>query len=123
MLPAVESTPHSNAMIYNSTYEGAELITKFMDADSDDTEARRNLAKVQTGQKFRCDQQATSFFRPVHGQRLLKLSVGRRRLPSLSGSLVGENQSKAKTGISMAIRHLQLQHRRLPKKVGKERTA
>ena len=52
MIPAVESTPHANVMIYHSTYEGAELITKFMDVDSDDTEARRSLAKVQTGQEI-----------------------------------------------------------------------
>ena len=37
MVPAMESTPHTNVMIYNSTYEGPELITKFMDAGSDDT--------------------------------------------------------------------------------------
>ena len=49
MTPAVESNPHSNLMIYNSTFDGAELITKFADADSEDTEARRSLAKVQTG--------------------------------------------------------------------------
>ena len=58
----MESTPHANVMIYISTYEGAELITKFMDADSDDTEARRNLVKVQT-KRLHYDQQVTSFFR------------------------------------------------------------
>ena len=41
MIPAVESTPHANVMIYDSTYEGAELISKFMDADSEDTEAQK----------------------------------------------------------------------------------
>ena len=52
MEPAVESTPHANAHIHSSTYEGAELITKFMDDESEDAMARRNLAKEQTGVKI-----------------------------------------------------------------------
>ena len=52
MMPAVVSTPHASVMTYNSTSEGAELITKFVDDDSEDTEARRNLAKVQTGERI-----------------------------------------------------------------------
>ena len=38
MAPAVESTPHANAMIFNSTYEGATPITDFLDDNSMDTE-------------------------------------------------------------------------------------
>ena len=38
---AVESAPHTNVMIYNSTYEGAELIADFMDDEFVDTEASR----------------------------------------------------------------------------------
>ena len=34
MAPAVESTPHANAMIFNSTCEGAALIADFMDDNS-----------------------------------------------------------------------------------------
>ena len=30
MEPAVESTPHTNAMIFNSTYEGAKPIVEFI---------------------------------------------------------------------------------------------
>ena len=45
----MESTPHADAQAYNSTYEGASLIPKSADDDSDDTKSRRNLAKEQTG--------------------------------------------------------------------------
>ena len=54
MDPAVESTPHASAMIFNSTYEGATPIAAFMDDDSMDTEARRSLAKEQTGEETPC---------------------------------------------------------------------
>ena len=52
MDPAVESAPRANTKIYNSTCEGAELMPKFMDDDSEDTRARRNLAKEQTGMEI-----------------------------------------------------------------------
>ena len=48
--PAAESTLHTNVMICNSTYEGAELMSEFLDDDSMDTEARRSLVKEQTGE-------------------------------------------------------------------------
>ena len=47
--PTVESMPHANTQAYNSTYEGADLLSKLMDDDSEDTRARRHLAKEQTG--------------------------------------------------------------------------
>ena len=49
MCPAVMSTPHANTQIFGSMHEGAELIPKFMDTESEDIQFRRNLAKEQTG--------------------------------------------------------------------------
>ena len=42
--PAPESTPHENAMIYSSTYEGAQQIIQFAPVDSVDTVSRQTLA-------------------------------------------------------------------------------
>ena len=47
-----KSTPRANTQIYSNTCEGSELIAKFMDDDSEDTMARRTLAKEQTGMKI-----------------------------------------------------------------------
>ena len=41
----MESTPHANTQVYNSTYEGAGLIQRFEEDDPDDTGARRALAR------------------------------------------------------------------------------
>ena len=50
MAPAVESTPHANAMIFKNAHEGATPITDFMDDNSMDTEARGG--KGQTGEEI-----------------------------------------------------------------------
>ena len=47
--PAAESAPHANVKIYNSTYEGAELISEFMDDQSIDK--ARSLAREQRGEE------------------------------------------------------------------------
>ena len=52
MDPAGESTSRANTQIFNSTHEGAELIPKFMDDDSEDTRARRKMAREQTGMEM-----------------------------------------------------------------------
>ena len=106
MEPAAESTPHANTQVHNSTYEGADLISQFMDDDSEDMRARRTLAKEQT---------ALSVHQLTHGQtRQLSQLPGRMPLPLLRGNCTGGDQGKAKAGISMEIRLLQLLLRRQP---------
>ena len=48
MESTMESTPHSNTQAYNSTYEGAGLIQRFLEGNPDDIKARRTLAREQT---------------------------------------------------------------------------
>ena len=98
MIPAEESTPH------------AKCDDLFMDDDSEDTEARRNLAKVQTGERIPLP--STSDFRlPTNPWPKSDEVVNNKNACALTQDIL------AIAGISMVIRHLQLQHRCLPKKV------
>ena len=100
-------------MIYNRTYEGADLIAELTWNDPMDTEAQRSLARAQTGVR------ATSGYFPqqIQGQRLKKSLARRVRLPSLRGRRTGIDQSRGTTGISMETLHQQLLLQRLLKKV------
>ena len=95
MDPAAESTPHANTQIYNSTREGAELMPKFMDDDSEVARARRNLAREQTGVGFHCNPPALSVCQPMHGQRTTSQLLRRMPLPSPRENFMGKEHDKA----------------------------
>ena len=107
----MESTPRVNTQAYNSAYEGAKLIPKFMNDDSDDTRAPRSLSKEQTGSEI-----------PIHG-----LSMSHSTEIMLSshprGRCTGRDKDRATAGISVEIRPLQLLPRHRLRKVGRGHTA
>ena len=78
MDPAVESTPHANAMIFSSTYEGAIRMM---------TQWTQRLAGVSPRSKlvrtFLCVRRVDVFFQKIHGLRLKMSLTSTLRLPLL----------------------------------------
>ena len=62
-----------------------------MDDDSEDTRARRDLAKEQTGMEIRLRSSRASVHQLTHSQRRLSYSAGRMPLPLLRGSSTGKD--------------------------------
>ena len=124
--PTVESTPHANTQVYNSTYEGARLIPRFMDDDSDDTMARRSLAQEQTGNEKPL-RASSPFSAPVNPWPKKNESLTRENAFIMTKRKIirctGRDQDKAIAGINMEIRPLRLLPRHQLRKVGKGYTA
>ena len=89
MEPAVESTPHTNAMIFNSTYEGVSQLSNSWMMALWTLKLVGVWPECKLVKKFRCVQRADIVFQQVHDRRLKKSSARRLRLPLPRGRSTG----------------------------------
>ena len=116
MIPAPESTPHENTMIYDSAFERAQQIVRIAPPDSIDTASRQTFAHLQTGLEIPL--RSASALHPVNHsmaedcftqwKRILD-SPFRRRRDIIDGD---KDKNKELFGIDVEIYHQQLQRQR-----------